>query len=265
MWPARATVGRQPSRCVFGMNPWRDFLWLPIPTVFASTRTDCLPTVEHAVLASWFRQQTPAAAARIKFDDALAQLGFEKRCEPYSQTAAAVAHVVLEAIEDRLPVWACWKDDNLIQAAGIASRIRSRNGRQRFSRVELFAINWASSGPGFDWPVHYNLVWTPIYDRFVVTASADCPDAFGYADFALGHFGRNDNVGQSVIEIIKRDWTMQTVQCSQQRWEGLTSAGLIKEDAVEQLADQVWPQYHDDDDLAEDDPDGEDGTATLSR
>ena len=48
-----------------------------------------------------------------------------------------------------------------------------------------------------------------MYDRYVVTASADCPDAFGYADFALGHFGRNDNVGQSVLEIIKRDWTMQ--------------------------------------------------------
>ena len=65
--------------------------------------------VEHAVLAKWFRQRKPAAAARITLDDALAQLGFEEPCEPYSRTAAAVAHVVLEAIEDRLPVWACWK------------------------------------------------------------------------------------------------------------------------------------------------------------
>src|SRR6516164_1969152 len=28
----------------------------------------------------------------------------------------------------------------------------------------------------------------PYYDRYVVTASADCPDAFGYCDFALGAF-----------------------------------------------------------------------------
>ena len=109
----------------------------------------------------------------------------------------------------------------------------------------------------------YHLVWTPIYERFVVTASADCPDAFGYADFALGHFGRDDNVGQSVIEIIKRDWTMQRDECSQARWEALIRTGLIKEAAVEQLADQVWPQDDDDDDLADDDLDGDDGTATL--
>ena len=72
--------------------------------------------VEHAVLAKWFRQRKPAGAARIRLDDALAQLGFEKPCDPYSRTAAAVAHVVLEAIEDRLPVWACRKDDKLITA-----------------------------------------------------------------------------------------------------------------------------------------------------
>jgi len=58
--------------------------------------------VEHAVLAKWFRQRKPAGAASIKLDDALAQLGFEKPCDPYSRTAAAVAHVLLEAIEDRL-------------------------------------------------------------------------------------------------------------------------------------------------------------------
>ena len=156
--------------------------------------------VEHIVLASWFGQQPPIDAARIKLDEVLVQLGFGKDCRPYSQTSAAVAHILLEAIEDRLPVWACWKGDNLIRSR------RHREPHQKPQRQaallpsELFAINWASSGPGFDWPVTYNLVWTPIYDRYVVTASADCPDAFGYADFALGHFGRNDNVGQSVIE-----------------------------------------------------------------
>ena len=171
---------------------------------------------EHAVLAKWFRQRKPAAAARINVDDALAQLGFEKPCEPYSRTAAAVAHVVLEAIEVRLPVWACWKDDKLIKARSYREPHQKPQRRTALLPSELFAINWASSGPGFDWPVQYHLVWTPIYERFVVTASADCSDAFGYADFALGHFGRDDDVGQSVIRIIKRDWTMQRKECSQE-------------------------------------------------
>jgi hypothetical protein len=55
---------------------------------------------EHAVLSGWFGQQPPYAAANVELEDALAQLGFGERCEPYSQTAAAVAHIVLEAIED---------------------------------------------------------------------------------------------------------------------------------------------------------------------
>src|SRR4029077_4316549 len=97
------------------------------------------------------------------------------------------------------------------------------------------------------------LVWTPIYERFVVTASADCPDAFGYADFALGHFGRHENVGQSVIRIIKLDWIMQRDECSQERWETLLRTGLIKEAAVEALADQVWSRDSDEEDLDDDD------------
>jgi hypothetical protein len=196
--------------------------------------------LEHTVLANWFGQQTPADAAHIKLDDALAQLGFGEPCWPYSQTAAAVAHVLLEAIEDRLPVWACWKGDSLIQSRRYREPHQKPRRRAALLPSELFAINWATSGPGFDWPVEYHLVWTPIYDRFVVTASADCSDAFGYADFALGHFTRDNHVGQSVIEIIKRDWTMQRNECSQERWEALIRCGLIKKAAVEVLTDQVW-------------------------
>jgi hypothetical protein len=210
-------------------------------------------SVEHAILAEWFGQRR-SAVGRIKLDDALAQLGFGERCEPYSQMDAVVAHIVLEAIEDRLPVWVHWTGDDLIKAR----KYREPHERPRRQAVlllpsELFAINWASSGPGFDWPVHYHLVWIPIYERFVVTASADCSDSFGYADFALGHFGRNDNVGQSVLEIIKRDWTMQRDQCSQERWEMLIHTGLIKEAAVELTADQVWPRNDGDEGADEED------------
>jgi hypothetical protein len=80
------------------------------------------------------------------------------------------------------------------------------------------------------------LVWTPIYERFAVTASVDCSEAFGYADFALGHFGRDDDVGQSMIRIIKRDWTMQPDKCGQERWETLIRTGLVKEAAIELMA-----------------------------
>jgi hypothetical protein len=105
------------------------------------------------------------------------------------------------------------------------------------------------SAPGFSWPVHYHLIWAPIYDRYVVTASADCADLSGYADFALGHFSRDDEIERSVLEIIKRNWSMLRDECSQQRWEELISTGLVKEDAINQIADEVWPAIEGDDDL----------------
>ena len=226
-----------------------------------ATRTDRLrveqdglfTNVEHALLASWFGLQPPASAVHVNVDDALVRLGFTKECDPYSRPAAAVAHVVLEAIEDRLPVWACRKGDDLIVARTYRARDQKPQRRAALLPSELFAINWASSGPGFDWPVQYHLVWTPIYERFVVTASADCPDMFGYADFALGHFGREDNIGQSVIRIIKRDWTMLRDEGREQPWETLLRTGLVKQDAVEKLAAEVWPQDDEDENLDEDD------------
>jgi len=204
--------------------------------------------IEHAVLAEWFGQPAPAAAARIRLDNALAELGFENGCEPYTRTAAAVARIVLEAIEDRLPVWACWKDDKVIRARTYREPHQKPRRQTALLPNELFAIDWATSGPGFDWPVRYHLTWAPIYERFVVTASADCPDAFGYADFALGHFARNDDVGQSVIEIIRRDWTMQRDECGQERWEVLITDGLVKAAAIETLADEVWREDQPDED-----------------
>jgi hypothetical protein len=218
------------------------------------TQDGLFTDAEHAVLAKWFRQREPASAAPVKLDDALAQLGFAERCEPYTRTAAAVAHILLEAIEDRLPVWACMRGDDLIQSRNYREPQQKPRRRAALLPSGLFGINWATSGPGFEWPVFYHLVWTPVYERFVVTASADCPDAFGYADFALGHFARGDDVGQSVAEIIKLDWTMQRDECSQERWEALIRTGLVKEAAVYRLADQVWPQDEDEEeDLNDDD------------
>ena len=204
-------------------------------------------SVEHAVLARWFRQPTPAAAAPTKLDDALAELGFEKPCEPYRQAAAAVAHMLLEAVDRRLPAFTSMDGDELVNARR-PSKPRHKPRRQTaLLPRKLFGIDWSLSAPGFSWPVHYHLIWTPIYERYVVTASADCTDLFGYADFALGHFSRDDHVERSVLKIIKCDWTMLRDECSQQRLEELISAGLIKEEAINLLAEEVWPEIDDDD------------------
>ena len=130
---------------------------------FMATRTDRLRVeqdglftdVEHVLLASWFGQQPPASAVHVNVDDALARLGFKKECDPYSRPAAAVAHVVLEAIEHRLPGWACWKGDKLIQSRSYRGPHQKPRRQAALLPNALFAIDWAMSGPGFIWPVSY--------------------------------------------------------------------------------------------------------------
>jgi hypothetical protein len=203
-------------------------------------------SAEHIVLASWFGQPAPATVAPIELEGALGQLGFGERCGPYSQAAAAVAHFLLEAVDHRLLAFTRMDGDQLINARHLSKPSQRPLRQAALLARELFGIDWCLSAPGFSWPVHYHLVWTPIYELYVVTASADCPDAFGYADFALGHFSRDENVEQSVREIIKRDWTMLRDECSQPRWEALISTGLLKEDSITRIADEVWPEIGDD-------------------
>ena len=42
-------------------------------------------------------------------------------------------------------------------------------------------------------------------------------------------------------------------ECSQQRWEALISTRFLKEDAVQLIADEVWPEIDGDDELENDD------------
>jgi hypothetical protein len=105
----------------------------------------------------------------------------------------------------------------------------------------LFTINWVDSGPGYSWLVAYYLTWVPHYDRFVVTASADSPDALGYCDFALGHFGIKTPIMEGVKEIICMDWLNQKLDSEQQRWAYLFDTDLISAADAEAWADEVRP------------------------
>jgi hypothetical protein len=105
---------------------------------------------------------------------------------------------------------------------------RSRTEKFCCSRGNWFTINWADSGPGFSWPVAYYVTWLPYYERFVVTASADCSDAFGYNDFAIGSFGSDKPTKKGARKIVCDDWHNQRA-FEQQPWAYLFSTGLISE------------------------------------
>ena len=202
--------------------------------------------VEHAVLARWFDVEPPPEASEIDPDTALAELGFiDKPGAIYTLFDAAAAHILLESVEGKLPQWAAVASPDAKEPRILFAReYRDPDGKPlrkvSLASRSLFTINWADSGPGYSWPVEYRLQWVPLYERWVVTASADSPDAYGYCDFALGSFGRDEPLEKSVGDIIKGDWTAQRSKYGQQRWAYLFGVGLISKKTADKWADQVW-------------------------
>ncbi len=72
----------------------------------------------------------------------------------------------------------------------------------------------------------------------MVTQSADSPDAFGYCDFAIGHFSSYGTA--SAVDIIKQDWAWSLDEWDQPRWAYLFEPGLIDAEEAERMADEVW-------------------------
>ena len=207
---------------------------------------DLFTKEEHAIIADWLNVEPKCDATDMPCSgDALETLGYEGKASGYGEDDAAVADMVLERINDTLPQWASVKiRENDDEEAVI---IRGREVRARLARCKielvpkyLMTINWADSGPGFSWPVAYHATWVPLYNEYIVTQSADCPDAYGYCDFAVGHFPETDDFVAAAAKEIKSDWEEQRDQFCQARWAYLFGNGLIDEATSLRLREEVW-------------------------
>lgn len=201
---------------------------------------------EHAIIAEWFnvepRSDNPNPPSSF---EALEELGFCGLASGYSEEDAAVAAIILERIQNRLPQWFSGKVNHNEDAEELFVFGRKIRDREALRTVELvpqylLTINWADSGPGFSWPVAYHVTWVPIYDEYIVTQSADCPDAFGYCDFAIGHFPATNDFVKCAADKIKSNWEWQRDQFSQSRWAYLFGNGLIDEAAAILIREEVW-------------------------
>jgi hypothetical protein len=68
---------------------------------------------EHAILAEWFSVKSPALAEDIMVGEAISKLGFDNAPDLYRRIDAAVAFIVLERAEQRLPQWSAIRDDEV--------------------------------------------------------------------------------------------------------------------------------------------------------
>ena len=207
---------------------------------------DLFTMEEHTIIADWLHVEPRCDATALPhITNALETLGFVGNASGYSEDDAAVAAIVLERIQDTLPQWASVRvreNENEEADITLGRYVKARQARRTVEMVPqyLLTINWADSGPGFSWPVAYHVTWVPMYDEYVVTQSADSPDAFGYCDFAIGHFPKTDDFVSTATEEIRRNWEWQRDQFSQSRWAYLFDTGLIDEGTAIRLREEIW-------------------------
>lgn len=151
----------------------------------------------------------------------------------------AVARLALAGIEARLPQWALVTEGRVLFA-------REPNPR-RAAAVSLLPrfllqINWADSGPGYSWPETYHCTWLPGFARWVVTASQDSPEAHGYTDEAIGHFGPARTVREGAARVILNWWRWQVAAWGQWRWAYLFATGEIDGRTAAAWAERVWDE-----------------------
>jgi hypothetical protein len=213
---------------------------------------------EHVVLSRWFEKQERGADRTPREDPELEQalgvLGFaegpeeEWEEEGYGRLDAAVAFILLEADEAKLPNWRCRVPDGTV-VWGRSQRGADRKPKRKVAlhTQHLFTIDWASR-PGFSWPEQYRLAWVPGYERHVLTISHDSSDALGYTDVALAAFrpGERDLVAR-VGETLREYWSGMLSR-EAEAWESFRSPGLVDEATAATWRAQAWREEGDDDD-----------------
>lgn len=161
----------------------------------------------------------------------------------FSAESGAVANLLLNGIQQRLPQWAVVHEDGSID---FNRKVESKRSRKiNLYPQFLFEINWCDSGPGFSNPDAYHAVYLPTADLYAVTASTDSESS------AIGAFRGSEFSTNPVGTIIRNYWQEVYNQGgNQEPWEEFLKKGLVtKSDA----ASWCYAVFGDDDSYEEDD------------
>jgi hypothetical protein len=214
-----------------------------------TNEVDLFTADEYAILARWFGAEPRDEAKSVTVENAINRLGFTEVPAYRTLLDVAVALIVLKKTEPRLPQWYASRGDKVIFAHKYRDRITRPDRRILMQPRPLFEINWIDCGSGLGWPVTYFLTSVPIFRRYVVTASADSPDALEYCDFALGAFRADETIKDAIRKIICADWKLQYDERDQQRWIYPFRKGFVTDAEANEWADDVWGSNDSNDDI----------------
>ena len=129
-----------------------------------------LPSEEEAILACYVTGSKEPASFQQLYD-ALEVPAADRIASITGRLEIAVAQILLHQVQDRLPQWAAVRSDGEL-LLNRKRHQRHRNGLLPFHPQRLFSINWATSGPGIEWPEEYGVTYLPGFQKYVLAAMA---------------------------------------------------------------------------------------------
>ena len=204
---------------------------------------DCYTDTERAFLCDYFGIKRPKKLVEVDVYQPVTKGVYVKPGEYSSEydVPNAVARLALAKIQESLPAWAGVNDKG--EHFSARQYTRSEVAMVNYHPQHLFTINWADSGPGFSWPEAYYLVWLPVFERYVVTASQDSPDCYGFEDIAIGWQFFDEDREALAKDIILANWGRVHKPNNEEGWAYLFGTGLVTEDLVHSWRDEIWPPY----------------------
>ncbi len=197
---------------------------------------------EEIVLQTFFESRDHDVETQRCIDACLPEHGIVNE-GPWTDLSAAVATILLETIEQELPNWGTHYGKHLKLTRKARSPEQLKLRKLQLQPQRLFTINWANSGPGYSWPADFWVTWVPTFDRYVVTSSFDCPDCYGYTDFALGHFAKEIPLVKGAHDILVENWCRQNQEYEQCPWEELWDEGIVDAETAWLWRAEAWPDY----------------------
>jgi hypothetical protein len=196
---------------------------------------------EHAILAEYFdlQEKQPQQARAFDpheisseeniYDEAVEGIACRKSygSRDYNAIDNAVARIALAPVRENLPTWGCLGKDGAFHSRQSENESLLPVRGYRSDPVHVLSINWASSGPGYSWPLKYYISWIPYYERYVVTVSYDSPEVEGYLDLAIGYLAEGASVEKELKSVIVRHWDRDSMYL--QGWEGVIDPGIVKD------------------------------------
>ena len=194
---------------------------------------------EQAILCNYFKQERPDSLKEIDiYKECIGVYVHKARYSEEFELSNAVARIALKRVQDKLPVWACVDQTGDYVVARAYEHHEERD--TELLPIYLCMINWADSGPGFSWPESYYLIWLPKFERYVLTASQDSSDCYGFEDIVIGVAPFVQDRKQVCRELIIRWWDDQKSN-DQEPWVSLFEAGFVSEEEAYSWRDEVWP------------------------